>query len=53
MATLSINNLVTEFDTDEGRVRAVDDVSFNARAGKTLGIVGESGLRQECYPPCL
>ncbi len=43
MATLSINNLVTEFDTDEGRVRAVDDVSFNAHAGKTLGIVGESG----------
>lgn len=43
MATLSINNLVTEFDTDEGRVRAVDDVSFTAHAGKTLGIVGESG----------
>jgi len=43
MAVLSINNLVTEFDTDEGRVRAVDDVSFTAQAGKTLGIVGESG----------
>jgi len=43
MATLSINNLITEFDTDEGRVRAVDDVSFTAQAGKTLGIVGESG----------
>ncbi len=43
MAVLSINNLVTEFDTDEGRVRAVDDVSFTAQAGQTLGIVGESG----------
>ena len=43
MAILSVNNLVTEFDTDEGRVRAVDDVSFTAQAGKTLGIVGESG----------
>ena len=43
MAVLSINNLITEFDTDEGRVRAVDDVSFTAQAGKTLGIVGESG----------
>ena len=43
MAVLSINNLVTEFDTDEGRVRAVDDTSFSVNAGETLGIVGESG----------
>ena len=43
MTLLSVNNLVTEFDTDEGRVRAVDDISFSAEEGKTLGIVGESG----------
>lgn len=43
MPLLEVNNLVTEFDTDEGRVRAVDDVSFSAEAGKMLGIVGESG----------
>lgn len=40
---LEIKNLITEFDTDEGRVRAVDDVSFNIRSGETLGVVGESG----------
>ena len=42
-ALLEVDQLVTEFDTDEGRVRAVDDISFVAREGETLGIVGESG----------
>ena len=40
---LEVKNLVTAFDTEEGRIRAVDDVSFSAVRGGTLGIVGESG----------
>ena len=40
---LSLRHLVTAFETDEGYLRAVDDVSFDVLAGRTLGIVGESG----------
>ena len=40
---LRVENLVTAFHTDEGSVRAVDDVSFTVEDGQTLGIVGESG----------
>ena len=40
---LLVRNLVTAFDTDEGQLTAVDDVSFTVKKGKTLGIVGESG----------
>ena len=40
---LSVDHLTTVFDTAGGPVPAVNDVSFEIRAGETLGLVGESG----------
>jgi len=40
---LEVKNLRTHFETEDGIVKAVDDVSFRLKRGETLGIVGESG----------
>ncbi len=40
---LSVQNLVTQFATDDGLVKAVNDVSFEIGPSESLGIVGESG----------
>lgn len=40
---LDVENLTLQFDTDEGRITAVDDVSFTLEAGEVMGLVGESG----------
>jgi oligopeptide transport system ATP-binding protein len=43
MALLEVKGLSTRFDTPEGEVKAVSDVSFSLAEGEVLGVVGESG----------
>jgi len=40
---LEVEGLSVRFDTEDGPVQAVDDVSFTVAAGEILAIVGESG----------
>lgn len=43
MSLLEVQNLVVEFPTRRGTLRALDDVSFSIAPGEILGVVGESG----------
>jgi len=40
---LQVNHLASEFTTEQGIARALDDISFHVNRGETLGLVGESG----------
>src|SRR5436190_16184745 len=43
MAILDVHALSVRFETDDGVVQAVDDLSFGLAESEVLGIVGESG----------
>ncbi len=40
---LSVKNLKVHFDTEEGEVKAIEDVNFDVKRNEVLGIVGETG----------
>lgn len=40
---LEVRNLCIDFQTDNGKVRAVDNISFSIYRGEIVGLVGESG----------
>jgi peptide/nickel transport system ATP-binding protein len=43
MSLLQVQNLVVEFPSRRGTLRALDDISFEIAPGEVLGVVGESG----------
>ena len=40
---LNVNDLSVNFDTSQGLIKAVDNISFSINKGECLGIAGESG----------
>ncbi len=42
-ALLDINNLTAGFQTEEGPIKVLENVSFRVGQGQTIGLVGESG----------
>ncbi len=43
MSLLQVKNLVVEFPSRHGTLRAIDEISFDIAPGEILGVVGESG----------
>ncbi len=50
---LSVEGLSANFYTEEGIVKALDDVSFSIGKGEVLGLVGESGCGKSVTSACI
>jgi len=50
---LEVKGLKKYFKTPRGMLHAVDDLNFSLEAGKTLGIVGESGCGKSTTGRCI
>ncbi|MEK7827964.1 MAG: ABC transporter ATP-binding protein, partial [Thermodesulfobacteriota bacterium] len=48
---LEVRGLRTHFKTERGIVRAVDGVDLRVEAGRTVGVVDESGCGEMPSPP--
>lgn len=46
---MEINNLTTRFHTQDGRVNAVNGISYSLDHGEILGVVGESGCGKSVH----
>lgn len=50
---LELKHITKVFDTDAGRVTAVDDVSLHIKAGEVFGIIGFSGAGKSTLVRCI
>jgi len=53
MAVLEINDLVVDFETDQGIVQAIDHLTLSVREGEIVGLVGESGCGKTTVARCI
>ena len=50
---LELKHITKTFDTDAGRVKAVDDVSLTINPGEIFGIIGFSGAGKSTLVRCI
>jgi oligopeptide/dipeptide ABC transporter ATP-binding protein len=53
MAVLEINDLVVDFETDQGIVQAIDHLTLSVGEGEIVGLVGESGCGKTTVARCI